>query len=1431
MTELHLYPVEDPQNLLPDANTYTCMLQYRTPGTLPTSGRFATYARVNATETSPSVPEQFSIVQPNGETWFSTDRQMFYDALAHSKVFSRDSRAAFFTWLCNTSRLNSYFFVVVHQLYATRDESGDDAELLDEKGDAGDEVLRLCLKRRADRRQRQGKTRPLSRAVIGWSSCSNDEETLGEPCGSLVSIYLNDPQYVDLAQDSAQQAEMFIAVTAFQHWFSLIEPSMRQRERGESDLFLFEPPDVFTDMPLRRALHERPDVSFNLSLYDFQSRTAHWMKRVEDDEIGIKHRLSLKSSKDEWFGSAHKNLQYYARNQQLVLGQSLDAFPYTWMHNAGDIVRNRAKPLSFFSSTTVTDKNEEEAPNGRQQQEYIPPNRPIAEKFASLFGDAGKATRLQQVVENRKQTSVSIRGGIICDATGTGKTVETLGLFSLQSTSDRNRVLQSASQSKHYAGIPRWRLPPHYLDSKRKKDVHPFYFCAATLVVCPKQVCQQWIDQLTKACGANSFRALLIMKTDDARKVSLSDVLYHYDIVVINKSVFSQIRYREIVVRIPKPVVGRMGWNEESCDVRFPSLHRTGPFEYCLKNDYIDEDSVYNTTSDFHKTMCQLLALNHAATVQAPDLAPPGSFFPHFHAGLCYWRRVIFDEVHELDQRWRLVERAACSIRSEQRWGLTATPTFNSPMSFGVGMQGGYLSLMRMARDEQRHFRRAINRWQFVQKYTRRSGFVGMVPLHVRRVEVQMTPQEMSIYQSLDSVSLQTMLEFCCHHDISDDAWLRSFLPERVYRRHFDPSYVGEDENKSLHQIEPHTVEEIVHAMQSARNKKISSLEQKTSVALAAWMRQEEQFAEFIRQEIGSGWAETYRSSMWWLDTFHTAERLLDITTKTDQRDNDHNGDDAQDDADASSSSVRREAGDEERSESSLTEKKRRVPITTAKQKLLAAKKAAETDKEKDLVLVEEHQQNRRTVRRQILAFLDNFGTSSVVQSSNDQHRANSDLERQSETNSQKRSSNPKKKARGSSFAEKPSKRARRIAPSEVSDDRQNDFATEEEDDEEEEQEEKEQVPTTSNLSVSRMNASSKRSQFTVWYTSQSNAFKALSRDLEALDRVRRQHQYYERIFELLNNESSITCAICLDDIPREETVLTQCGHQFCMDCIDACGNDRVRAERQKLQSELLRGHCVADREMTIRCAQCRTQLRVLHDLKVIDRTATVGCRQAEAQTETQQEQVVEERRSGEQDQFVQQDMSVQSRLMRDDFSKYGSKIKCILEEIWNIQSLPDAKKIIVFAQSHHLLHLIGRGLESFGLPFVYVEGRNSQQNIDRFRKDARIRVILLSSEERKGSQSTISGLDLPEANYIIAAHPPMGSDEACYQTMKQAIGRIVRIGQTSDCHLLVMTTRNTIEETLYDNWNAYAQQRDRECGENVRQLTAVSQNDDMSDL
>jgi SNF2 family DNA or RNA helicase len=150
--------------------------------------------------------------------------------------------------------------------------------------------------------------------------------------------------------------------------------------------------------------------------------------------------------------------------------------------------------------------------------------------------------------------------------------------------------------------------------------------------------------------------------------------------------------------------------------------------------------------------------------------------------------------------------------------------------------------------------------------------------------------------------------------------------------------------------------------------------------------------------------------------------------------------------------------------------------------------------------------------------------------------------------------------------------------------------------------------------------------------------------------------------------------------------------------------------------------------------------------------------------------------------------------------SKYGTKMATLIEYLQSIfADVETNNRAIVFSQYDNMLKLIGRTLDEYGIKNVYCRGNVHvlNKNIDAFKRDNSIRVIMLSSEHSN------SGSNLTEASHIILVDVLNMDAEQTKAVESQAIGRAVRLGQNKPVKVVRLITRGTVEDEYY-NKNKY---------------------------
>ena len=153
------------------------------------------------------------------------------------------------------------------------------------------------------------------------------------------------------------------------------------------------------------------------------------------------------------------------------------------------------------------------------------------------------------------------------------------------------------------------------------------------------------------------------------------------------------------------------------------------------------------------------------------------------------------------------------------------------------------------------------------------------------------------------------------------------------------------------------------------------------------------------------------------------------------------------------------------------------------------------------------------------------------------------------------------------------------------------------------------------------------------------------------------------------------------------------------------------------------------------------------------------------------------------------------SKNKSEEVNNLGTKMAWIIDYI---KKTPNKYRII-FSQWDYLLKEIGKVLESNGIHNLYCQGNVYQKdkvlklfNMPNDSPEA-IKIIMLSSD------STVSGSNLNNAEEVIFLDPIYGDKQHVINTERQAIGRVIRLGNKHKIiNIIRILIKDSIEEDNY---------------------------------
>ncbi|KAH7343761.1 hypothetical protein B0J17DRAFT_713921 [Rhizoctonia solani] len=145
----------------------------------------------------------------------------------------------------------------------------------------------------------------------------------------------------------------------------------------------------------------------------------------------------------------------------------------------------------------------------------------------------------------------------------------------------------------------------------------------------------------------------------------------------------------------------------------------------------------------------------------------------------------------------------------------------------------------------------------------------------------------------------------------------------------------------------------------------------------------------------------------------------------------------------------------------------------------------------------------------------------------------------------------------------------------------------------------------------------------------------------------------------------------------------------------------------------------------------------------------------------------------------------------------FGKKLEAIMDLIET--RIPDEERVLVFVQFPDLMKKVAAALSDRKIPFVQIQGTANAKSkaLDSFQKpDSKDRVLLLNVMDESAS-----GANLTIANHAIFLSPLLTSSPHIYEAAEtQAIGRVRRYGQTNRVHVWRFLTRDSIDTEIYED-------------------------------
>ncbi|RYP77073.1 hypothetical protein DL771_001363 [Monosporascus sp. 5C6A] len=255
------------------------------------------------------------------------------------------------------------------------------------------------------------------------------------------------------------------------------------------------------------------------------------------------------------------------------------------------------------------------------------------------------------------------------------------------------------------------------------------------------------------------------------------------------------------------------------------------------------------------------------------------------------------------------------------------------------------------------------------------------------------------------------------------------------------------------------------------------------------------------------------------------------------------------------------------------------------------------------------------------------------------------------------------------------------------------------------------------------------------------------------------KHRYLLHLREAgqASNEPKI-CVICQSDFTLG--VLTVCGHQFCKDCMRLW----FKAHHN--------------------CPVCkkRLTLAMLHDITLKRQDLRVHQEQHNSSRESDSPQKTKS--TSIYSQFSDDKLEAIKNIKLDGPS-FATKIDTLIKHLlWLREEDPGAKSI-VFSQFREFLEVLSRAFDRYRIGFTSFDRKDG---ISKFKEEPGIECFLMDA------RAHASGLNLVNASHVFLCEPLLNT-----ALELQAIARVDRIGQEHETTVWLYVVEGTVEQSIHD--------------------------------
>ncbi|GER53237.1 DNA repair helicase rad5 [Striga asiatica] len=256
-----------------------------------------------------------------------------------------------------------------------------------------------------------------------------------------------------------------------------------------------------------------------------------------------------------------------------------------------------------------------------------------------------------------KQEESNVRGGILADEMGMGKTLQAIALVLLKRNISRELVRQ--------------QLSPTASPSSSKE----LPAIKGTLVICPLVAVMQWVSEIDKCTSKGSTRVLVYHGANRAKNhYEFAD----YDFVITTYSIVER-EYRKYVMP-PKEKCHYCGKLFYENKLKIHLKYMCGPFAVRTEKQAKQQRKNPKTKKPADSECSKKKGKKHDSIEKEMENDYPEEVTDEERTILHFvrWERIILDEAHYIKDRRSNTTRAVLNLQSRYKWALSGTPLQNN---------------------------------------------------------------------------------------------------------------------------------------------------------------------------------------------------------------------------------------------------------------------------------------------------------------------------------------------------------------------------------------------------------------------------------------------------------------------------------------------------------------------------------------------------------------------------------------------------------------------------------------------------------------------------------------------------------------------------------------------------------------------------------